>query len=576
MPLKKGCSTGASYTAARPDPDRSMSVNNTQPHEPDNSAGDSRRRLLQFDIHPPVFFTAGGLTLIFVIWAALMHEQAETVFDAIQGTITSGAGWFYIGAVNLLLLFVLFLIFSPYAKLRLGGLGAKPEFTVWGWFSMLFSAGMGIGLLFYSVAEPMLHLNTPPMDEVEPGSLEAARLAMDVTFFHWGLHAWAIYAVVGLALAFFTFNRGLPLTIRSVFYPLLGNRIHGPIGDAIDSFAVLATVFGVATSLGLGVQQIYTGIEFLSGTGVPVDENGEENGVQNRFGLIMLIALVTGIAVVSVVLGLDKGIRRLSEFNVYLALGLMTFVLIFGPTIFILNALIQNTGSYLQSLVFLSTWTEAYRGAADAGTAKWQEAWTIFYWAWWIAWSPFVGMFIARISKGRTIREFLLGVLLVPVFVTFTWLTVFGNSAIFEQLFGAGGITEAVDRDISIALFTLLDQFPLAVITCTVAVVLVVTFFVTSSDSGALVMDIICSGGNPSPPVLQRVFWAVLTGAVAAVLLLGGGLDALQTGAITTGLPFSIILLGMCYCLWKALHQEHYALRRHGISGSPYSREDGG
>jgi choline/glycine/proline betaine transport protein len=398
---------------------------------------------------------------------------------------------------------------------------------------MLFSAGMGIGLLFYGVAEPMFHFVASPL--AEPGTADAARTAMDFTFLHWGLHPWSIYALVGLSLGFFAFNKGLPLSIRSVFYPLFGERIYGPIGNIIDIMATVATMFGVATSLGLGVQQVNAGLHHLFD--LP----------QTTWMQLVLIAAITAVATWSVVKGLDAGIKRLSQLNVIVAATLLLFVLLMGPSLFILNAFVENTGYYLQKFFQLSTWNETYENT------EWQNGWTVFYWGWWIAWSPFVGMFIARVSYGRTVREFIKGVLFIPTLVTFLWVTTFGNSALQIEMFGPGGIAKAVQENIPVSLFVLLEHFPLDMLTSLLAVAVVVTFFVTSSDSGSLVIDIITAGGNTEPPKIQRIFWAVMEGLVAAALLLGGGLVALQTAAITTGLPFAIILLGMCYALHKGM-----------------------
>jgi choline/glycine/proline betaine transport protein len=416
---------------------------------------------------------------------------------------------------------------------RIGGMDARPEFSILGWFSMLFSAGMGIGLLFYGVAEPMFHFASSPL--AEPGTDEAARKAMDISFLHWGLHPWAIYTLVALSLSFFSFNKGLPLSIRTAFYPLIGDRIYGWAGNVIDILATVATLFGVATSLGLGVQQVNAGLDYVLGI-------GQSTTIQ-----VLLITGITAIATWSVVKGLDKGIRRLSEVNIVLAAGLAFFVFILGPTLFVLNAFGENVGYYIQHLPQLSTWNETYENTT------WQNGWTIFYWSWWIAWSPFVGMFIARVSFGRTIRQFILGVLLVPAMVTFIWLTVFGNTAIFIEMFGGGGIAKAVQENIPVSLFVLLENFPLTSVTSGLTILVVITFFVTSSDSGSMVIDIITSGGNPNPPVLSRLFWAIMEGFVAAMLLVGGGLVALQTATITTGLPFAIVLLGMCFTLYKGL-----------------------
>jgi len=485
------------------------------------------------DVHPWVFFVSAGLIATFVALTLIFQANVDNFFSDLQSAIGKYTGWFFVWTMNIILVYVVSLLLGRFSGIRLGGAEARPEFTTLGWFSMLFSAGMGIGLLFYGVAEPMFHFVASPL--VEPGTAEAARVAMDLTFLHWGLHPWAIYSIVGLSLAFFAFNKGLPLSIRSVFYPLLGERIYGPIGNIIDIMATVATLFGVATSLGLGVQQVNAGLNHLFG--LP----------QSAFVQMLLIAGITAVATWSVIRGIDGGIKLLSQINVYMAGGLLLFVLLMGPTLFIMKALMENIGFYIQNLPQLSTWNETYE-ATD-----WQQAWTIFYWGWWISWSPFVGMFIARVSYGRTVGEFIKGVLLIPTFITFVWITVFGNSAINIEMFGAGDIAKAVQENVPVSLFKLLEHYPLQSVSSMLAVVVVITFFVTSSDSGSLVIDIITAGGNTEPPVIQRIFWAVMEGVVAAVLLYGGGLVALQTAAITTGLPFSVILLGMCIALHKGL-----------------------
>ncbi len=490
-------------------------------------------RWYHLDVHPWVFFISAGIILLFVAMTLVFQRNVDDFFSTIQTAIGTYAGWFFVWTMNIILVYVVSLLLGRFGSIRLGGAEAVPEFTTLGWFSMLFSAGMGIGLLFYGVAEPMFHFVASPL--VEPGTAEAARVAMDITFLHWGLHPWAIYAIVGLSLAFFSFNKGLPLSIRSVFYPLLGEKIYGPIGNTIDIMATVATLFGVATSLGLGVQQVNAGLNHLFG--IP----------QSTLVQVILIACITAVATWSVVRGISAGIKLLSEINVYLAGGLMLFVLLLGPTLFIMKALLENIGFYLQNLPQLATWNETYE-ATD-----WQQGWTVFYWGWWISWSPFVGMFIARVSYGRTIAEFIKGVLFIPTLITFIWITVFGNSAINIEMFGAGDIAKAVQENIPVSLFKLLEHYPLGAVTSLLAIVVVVTFFVTSSDSGSLVIDIITAGGNPDPPIIQRLFWAILEGVVAAALLLGGGLVALQTAAITTGLPFSVVLLGMCFALHKGL-----------------------
>jgi len=490
----------------------------------------------KLDVHPWVFFTSAGIIVLFVALTLFFENNVDNLFHEVQGAVSNYAGWFFVGTMNIILIFVVALLLGRFGDIRIGGEGAKPEFSTLAWFAMLFSAGMGIGLLFYGVAEPMFHFVASPL--AEPGTPEAARVAMDFTFLHWGLHPWSIYALVGLALAFFSFNKGLPLSIRSVFHPLLGERIYGPIGNVIDIMATVATMFGVATSLGLGVQQVNAGLHHLFGA-IP----------QNTVVQLVLIAVITSIATWSVVRGLDAGIKLLSQINVVAATALMLFVLLLGPTLFILNAFIENLGVYVQHFPSLSTWNETYENT------EWQNGWTVFYWGWWIAWSPFVGMFIARVSYGRTVREFIKGVLLVPALVTFLWVTVFGDAALNIEMFGDGGIAKAVQENIPVSLFVLLEHFPFSGVTSLLAVVVVVTFFVTSSDSGSLVIDIITAGGNTEPPKIQRIFWAVTEGAVAAALLLGGGLVALQTAAISTGLPFAIILLGMCWALHRGLSQ---------------------
>ena len=486
------------------------------------------------DVHPWVFFASACL-IVFAVAATIVFDQyIGDFFERAQYVMSKYAGWLFIWTVNIVLAFVLVLLFGRFGDIRLGGPDARPEFSTPSWFAMLFSAGMGIGLLFYGVAEPVFHFASNPFSE--PGTTEAARIAMDITFLHWGLHPWAVYTLVGLSLAFFAFNKGLPLSIRTAFYPIWGARIHGWRGNVIDVLATVATLFGVATSLGLGVQQVNAGLDYLLGIG------------QAPWIQVALIAGITAVATWSVVRGLDKGIRRLSELNIVIACSLAVFVFLVGPTLFMLDALLENIGYYIQNLPRLSTWHEVYEHT------EWQHGWTIFYWAWWIAWSPFVGMFIARVSYGRTVREFIAGVLFIPAFVTFVWMTIFGNTALFIEMFGEGGIIAAVEDNIPVSLFVLFGEFPLSAVTSVLGIVVVVTFFVTSSDSGSMVIDIITSGGNPDPPVLSRLFWAILEGAVAAALLLGGGLTALQTATIITGLPFALVLLGMLFSLYRGFH----------------------
>ncbi|MAM19189.1 MAG: choline transporter [Gramella sp.] len=497
---------------------------------------DEKKSIFGLEVNGPVFFTSAIIIVASIVLTLVFKESAESFFSDLQTGVANNADWFYILAVNVFLVFLIFLAFSRFGNLRIGGQKAKPEFKTLSWFAMLFSAGMGIGLLFFGVGEPVMHFNSPPM--AEAGTAAAAEEAMNFTFLHWGLHPWAVYALVGLALSYFTYSRGLPLTIRSIFYPFLGDRIYGRTGDIIDIFAVLATLFGLATSLGFGVQQIASGLNHVFGLA---------DGITTQ---ILLIAGITLIATTSVVLGVDKGVKVLSEWNMRIAVVLLLLALVLGPTLFIFRSFIENTGSYLYNFLHLATWSETFTGSS------WQNDWTVFYWGWWIGWSPFVGMFIARISKGRTIREFILGVLLVPSLVTFFWMSAFGSAAIEQVMGGNDALTTAIDNDIATALFVFFQDYPLTTVINIVAVLLIAGFFITSSDSGSLVIDSLTSGGKIDAPVGQRIFWALTEGAVAATLLLGGGLQALQTATIVTGLPFAIILLIMCYSLYKGLRED--------------------
>lgn len=504
-----------------------------------------KKTSLGLEVNGPVFWTSIIFLVISITLTLIFRDSAERVFADIQTAITSNAGWLFIISVNIFLAFCLYMAFGKYGSIRLGGPNAKPEFSTSSWFAMLFSAGMGIGLLFWSIGEPINHLQTPPVGT--PGTPDAAKQAMRFTFLHWGLHAWSIYALVGLSLAYFTYSRKLPLTVRSVFYPFLGERIHGPVGDVIDILSVLATLFGLATTLGFGVTQMASGLNHL----IP----GIDNDVTTQ---LLLIGGITAVATVSVVSGVDKGVRVLSEWNIRIALLILVLVIVLGPTVFILGAYVQNTGDYIGNFLQMSFWNEAYSGN------NWQGAWTVFYWAWWISWAPFVGIFIARVSKGRTIREFLLGVLIVPSLLSFLWMTAFGSTAIREVLGGDLTIANAVSEDVSTALFVFFEQFPFSTILSAIGVVLVAGFFVTSSDSGSLVVDSLTSGGRVDSPVGIRVFWAVAEGAVAAVLLLGGGLQALQTAVIITGLPFALILLTICYSLYRGVSEEYNEIHKAG------------
>jgi choline/glycine/proline betaine transport protein len=517
----------------------------SEPAPTDTARPDTQSRIA---INPPVFFVSAGLILAFALFGALAPDLANRVFADVQALIVADFGWFYIAAVAGFLVFVLFLMFSRYGDVKLGPDDSEPDYSYLSWFAMLFSAGMGIGLIFFGVAEPIQHYASPPVGEGR--TIESARQAMVLTFFHWGLHAWAIYIVVGLALAYFAFRRGLPLTVRSALFPLIGQRIYGPIGHTVDIFAVLGTMFGIATSLGFGVLQVNAGFSYLFGlpSTTPVQ--------------LVLIAAITGMATLSVVMGLDKGVKRLSELNIILAALLLAFVLVAGSTVFLLQAFVQNVGTYLSEVVQRTFRLYAYE------PNPWLGNWTLFYWGWWIAWSPFVGMFIARISRGRTIRQFVGGVLLVPTLFTFLWMTVFGNTAIAFDISGAANIADTVTNNLPVALFETLGQLPFSTIISGIATLLIITFFVTSADSGALVIDMITSGAAENPPVWQRVFWAVCAGGVAAVLLVAGGLQALQTAAIASALPFAIVMVFICYGLLRALQTEGKEALDLSVAGS--------
>ena len=486
-------------------------------------------------ISPPVFYTSAILITALVIFASVLPETAQSFFGDMQAWIVENVSWFYVLAVALILLSTLFMAASRYGDIKLGPDHSQPDYKSSTWFAMLFSAGMGIGLMFFGVAEPVMHFIAPPVGD--PNTVQAAREAMKLTFFHWGLHAWAIYAVVALILAFFSYRHGLPLTLRSALYPLIGKRIYGPIGHAVDIFAIISTVLGIATSLGYGVLQINSGFNYLFG--LPVGTNVQ----------VFLIVAITALATLSVATGLDKGIRILSEINLSLAVILLVLVLMLGPTALLLKSFVENTGGYLSEIVSNTFNLFAYE------PTDWLGGWTLLYWGWWLSWSPFVGMFIARVSRGRTIREFLTGVLLVPTGFTFMWMTVFGNTSI-NMIMNKGitSLADQVNADTSLALFAFLEHFPFSSVLSMVAVCMVILFFVTSADSGSLVIDMLASGGNTQTPLWQRIFWASSTGIVALTLLLSGGLGALQSATIASALPFSIILLVSIWGLFKALH----------------------
>ncbi|PWE34231.1 BCCT transporter [Maritimibacter sp. 55A14] len=508
-----------------------------------------------FDIHNPVFVISGLTIVAFVAYALIAPAQASDFFGWLRPALTSTFDWFFLLSANIFVIFCLFLIVSPWGSVRLGGTDATPDYTYTGWFAMLFAAGMGIGLMFFGVLEPVYHMAiSAPLGVPSPfgedgaiieGNVEAAKaMGLAATSYHWALHPWAIYAVVALSLALFSYNKGLPLTIRSAFYPIFGEKVWGWTGHIIDTLAVFATLFGLATSLGFGAQQANAGLNHIYG--IP-----ESVTVQ-----VILIIAITAVALISVLRGLDGGVKVLSEINMAIAALLLVFVLLAGATMTILGDFVQGIGAYFKNVIPLSN----PFGREDTG---YMQGWTAFYWAWWISWSPFVGMFIARVSRGRTVREFVTCVLIIPSLVCVFWMAVFGGAAIDQVLsdpVGSAVKAQVIDSyNPPLSLFAMLEGLPLASITSTIGIILVIVFFVTSSDSGSLVIDTITAGGKVDAPVPQRVFWCTFEGLVAIALLIGGGLGALQAMVISTGLPFTIILLMICWAILKGLMSEKRA-----------------
>ena len=493
-------------------------------------------------VNRPVFIASALLIVGFIFFGSLFGELAGEVFNQLQSFITHRFRWLFIILMNVAVVFSLYIALSRYGDIRLGHQTEHPEYSLLSWFGMLFSAGIGIGLLYWGTAEPLYHFMSPPMGQAE--TVEAAKQAMSISFLHWGIHAWALYCVVALSLAYFHYRRGLPLSIRSVLYPLIGQKIYGKWGHVVDTLAVFGTMFGVVTSLGLGAMQINAG--FSNVFGIP-------NNVPVQ---LCLIAIITAMATLSVMMGLDKGIKRLSDINIVLTVLLLGFMLLFGPTQFIIDSFIENIGNYVSQLIPLGFWSEAY------SNTDWQANWTIFYWAWWVSWSPFVGIFVARISRGRTIREFIFGVLFIPMLLLFFWFTTFGGSAVHMELMGNYGLIEAVKADYGSAIFKLIEYYPLTKPLTLVIVVMIMLWFVTSSDSASLVIDMLTAGGDTNPPKIQRLFWAVSQGVIAAVLLVAGGLSALQAVAIIAGFPFAIVVFVMMYCLWRGLTRDRLTLYR--------------
>ena len=493
-------------------------------------------RVLGLDVHHPVFLVSSLTVVLFVAGVLTFLDRASPAFEALRTWLTATFDWVFMGAGNVFVLFCLLLVATPAGGVRLGGAGARPDYSLPAWFSMLFAAGMGIGLMFFGVAEPIEHFRAPPLGLDAADTAAAREMGMAAAIFHWGLHPWAVYAVVALALAFASFNLGLPLTLRSAFHPVLGDAVWGPFGHVVDTLAVFATLFGLATSLGLGAGQTAAGLSHLFG--VP-DTDATR---------VLLIAAITAMATASVIAGIDKGVKRLSQANLLLALLLLAFVLTVGPTRDVATGFVTSLGAYFAAIGPLSNWV----GRDDL---DFMHGWTTFYWAWWISWSPFVGTFIARVSRGRTVRELIGCMFVVPMLIAVLWMNAFGGTAVAQYVDGGyTGVFDAVQaQQPELSLFRMLEALPAAGVTSGIAIVLVVVFFVTSSDSGSLVIDTITAGGKLDPPVAQRVFWCAFEGLVAIALLLGGGLAALQAAALATGFPFALVLVAMCFSTWKGL-----------------------
>lgn len=506
------------------------------------SRKDPATKFLGLVVNKTVFLASIAVIIFAIGGTLLFQEQADYYFEIAQDYVSAHGGWVYTLAVNIFIIFCLYMAFGKYGSIRLGGEDAKPEFNLTAWFAMLFSTGIGNGLVLFSIADPVRDFLNPPRLAGENPTL-IAQEALNFSFLHHGIHGWAIYSVVGLSLAYFTFNRKMPLTLRSAFYPILGNRIYGWMGDVIDVMAVLTTLFGLATTIGFGVGQINAG--FNNVFGIP----------STLFYQTLIIIGITIIATLSAFRGINKGIKFLSVTNVRVALIIFALVLILGPTTFILKSYIQNIGSYLTNFIQMSTWTESLQDT------NWQKIRTIMYWGWWISWSPFVGTFIARISRGRTIKEFILCVLILPALVTVLWFSAFGGTTMKDILAGDTALIEAVNADISTALYVFFEKFPMAILLKILGLILIISFIITSADSGALVVDSITSGGAKTP-AMQRVIWAVATGVVAIVLMYGGGLNALQTAVTISGLPFAILLVMMCASLLSGLQEDYRSSQR--------------
>ena len=518
---------------------------------PENQAPSDRlERHLRLPVDKTVLISAATLSIGFLLWGILDNEGLATAAAHALDWVISSFGWLFVLASSCFVILVVVLAFSRFGRIRLGRDDERPEFSTVSWVTMMFSAGMGIGLVFYGVAEPLSHLGSPPMGLAEPNTPAGAQLAMQYSFFHWAIHPWAMYAVVGLALAYFSFRHGRPNLISSAFFPLIGKRSEGTAGRAIDSFAILATLFGSATSLGLGALQISSGLNKLYDVpkSTPV--------------AIVIISLLTAAFIVSAVSGVHRGVQFLSNTNMVLAIALLFFLFVVGPTVFILSTFTDSVGDYLWQLAPMS-----FRSGAFGGQ-EWLSGWTIFYWAWWMSWTPFVGAFIARISRGRTIREFVFGVILAPSLVTFVWFSILGGISIHLQL-GGTDLEAALDKGQETALFELLRQYPWFGLTALIVVILVALFFVSGADAASLVMGMLSCRGRSDPPALVTIFWGVMTGAVASILLLAGGLAALQTLCILAAFPFMFIMIGACISLVKELRNEPEPAPRPGPDRVP-------
>ncbi|APX92329.1 choline transporter [Halomonas sp. 1513] len=498
------------------------------------------------------------LTAIVMVGTALVYGAFFTwhlsaVLEGVRGAINPFLEWYYVLLVAFLLLFMIWLGVGRFKNVRLGGDNEQPEFTFFSWISMLFAAGTGVGILFWAVAQPIMQFQENPFvsDGMSP---DAARVAMRLTYFHWGLNGWAIFSFVALVLAYFAYRRNLPLTVRSGLEPILGKRTHGILGDMVDLLAVFGTVFGIATTLGLGVQQMNAGLDAVFGLSSSVELQ------------LVITAVIMSVATLSVVSGVKRGVRLLSEANFWLSIAVVVFMLLFGPTQYLIALTIESAGDYLQNLLGMTFHTNAT--IADG----WQSEWTVFFWGWWLAWSPFVGMFIARVSRGRTFREFVMGVLLVPTVITIIWIGLFGGTALYHELFGVGGIIQAVDDDVATALFATvaaMDLGALGIGVSALLVVLIATYLITSANAGTLVINTILAGGDPEPPTLHRIIWGAVLGLLTAVLLLAGGLETLQSAVIMAALPFSVVVILMVVGLLKALHSERFAARTGSRTEAP-------